>query len=282
MHERAAELLPIELRERFLSLGRAPEEIRLRVGEKPSAVVAGEERSFAEQRVTAQELSELSERASSASLHTALSLLRRGCMEYKGLRVGLCGEVARSGAEITGFRSFSSAAIRIPKECRGGMEELLPLLRESVLIISPPGGGKTTALRELVRGISERGERVALLDERNELAAMYAGKPSFAVGRCTDILTGADKRSGTEMLLRALNPQWLAMDEITQPQDAESVLEAVGCGVKLIATAHAASSEDLKRREIYRRLLEHEAFSYLLCVSLLSGERVYRLTRLRT
>lgn len=126
--------------------------------------------------------------------------------------------------------------------------------KDNVLIISPPGGGKTTFLRECIRAISSSGVRVAVCDERGELAAVFRGVPQFDIGPMSDVMTDIPKSEAALMLLRSMNPQVIAMDEISSPEDCRAAASAVGCGVRVIATAHAAAVSDLKRRNVYRFL----------------------------
>ena len=142
------------------------------------------------------------------------------------------------------------------------------------LIVSPPGMGKTTLLRELVRRLSET-HRVSLLDERGEVAGVWDGVPEFDVGSPTDVLTGADKRSGAAMLLRSMNPEILAMDEITARSDLEAVRSASACGVRILATAHAFTLADMPRRELYREILAMGVFERVVEISADSAGRRY-------
>ena len=105
-----------------------------------------------------------------------------------------------------------------------------------------------------------------MLDERGEIAGFVEGVASFDVGERTDVLTGGEKGEGAMLLLRAMNPQVLAMDEITAAEDCEVCLNAVGCGVELLATAHAAGVEDLGRREVYEPLLRRGVFRRALVI----------------
>ena len=147
------------------------------------------------------------------------------------------------------------------------MPELLRRLDASTLILGPPGSGKTTLLRECVRSLSDGGSRVGLVDERGELAACRLGIPQMDVGAQTDVLTGCGKSEGIYLLLRAMNPQWIAVDEITAPEDIRAMEEASYCGVRFLATAHAFSPDELRRRPLYRRLRELELFQRLLILS---------------
>ena len=145
---------------------------------------------------------------------------------------------------------------------------MLPALLEGgfadTLILSPPGAGKTTLLREIVRGLSERGLRVALADERGEVAGVCNGAPQFDVGPCTDVLTGAPKGEGAMLLLRAMSPQVLVSDEIGNAQDAEALLDAQRCGVKVLCSAHGASYAEVQARSCVRQLLRESVFDRVL------------------
>ncbi len=89
---------------------------------------------------------------------------------------------------------------------------------------------------------------MAVVDERQELSGAVHGVPQFDLGPRTDVLSGCPKGDGMLMLLRSMNPQWIAVDEITQPEDIMALRQAGSCGVKLIATIHAGSAEELRKQ----------------------------------
>lgn len=285
--DRAALLLPHNLRERARELKREErascEEFRLRLGYPASIVMPEGERSMGGDPVTKRELGFVLEAATGASVHSASSRLAEGFITAKGgFRVGLCGAVGLSGGEPGGFTSVSSAAIRISREHKGACVPIIDSVYSggevrSTLIISPPGGGKTTLLRDLVRYISDAagGPRVGLCDERSEIAAFFDGEPTMDVGRRTDVLDGCPKARAVSMLLRSMNPGVIAIDEITAEEDAEAMTRAAHCGVKLIATAHAASRTELAERPIYRALLASGVFEELIIIRKLGGRRSY-------
>ena len=276
----AAQVLPKEFRTCALGLprreqGRA-EELRLRVG-RPMALVEPEgEQELDSPPVTEKTLEQLLEYATESSLHTALPQLRQGFLTVPGgHRLGLCGRVALREGQPVNLRPLSSAALRIARQVKGAADGLLPELCEngvlcSTLILAPPGQGKTTLLRDVIRSVSE-GEgcfplRVSLADERGEVAAVWNGRPQLDVGRRTDVLEGCSKGAALTILLRSMNPQVLAVDEITAREDGEALAAAVGCGVILLATAHGRDRTDLLRRPLYRGLLEDGLFQRLVTI----------------
>ena len=283
--DRASALLPAALRRAAGALpsvrGRA-EELRLRIGQAATARLPDGEVRLGEAPVGRETLDEILENASRASMHAVTEELRRGFLFAPGgVRVGICGTAVTDGRVRT-LRDVSSLCIRIPRQVPGAGRTVIPRLLNggSVLILSPPGGGKTTFLRELVRTVSDRGTQVSLADERGELAGMYCGAPQFDVGRCTDVLTAAPKAEATEMLLRAMGPEVVAMDEIAAPEDARAVERLLGCGVRVFATAHAAAPEEFVRlRPEFRRLLGKGAFCAAVCISG-RGERNYEVISL--
>ena len=283
--ETACQLLPTPLRRRMETFtGRHLEEIRLRLLRPPSLVVNGQELELPGDRLSENELNQVLERATGASLHAAMPGIVSGYIGYKGLRIGLCGSGIMNHGQLAGFRDFSSLAIRLPRECRGICNGFIDRLTQSglenTLIVSPPGLGKTTLLRELIRVLSDRGTRVAVLDERNELSASTGGKQHFDLGRCSDVLVGVPKGTGVGMLLRGMNPQVIAMDEISAGEDKQVIERIIGCGVSILASAHGRDRHDMLRRPMYRELFEMGAFSNVLTISRDGENRRYSLERL--
>lgn len=268
------------------SFGPDAEELRLRIGQSMSVLFSGREVVLPGEALREDELLRCLEKATGASLHSAAAEMSRGFIAHQGLRIGLCGTVVEQNGAVKGFRTFSSLSIRIPHEVRGACDGVFHAmgraLFENTLILSPPGVGKTTALRELIRLFSNSGMRVGVLDERGEIAAMSGARLGFDLGRGCDVLSLCGKREGAMMLLRGMNEQILAMDEITQPEDLGVIREIMGCGVGLLATAHAARAEDLRQRPLYAALLDERLFTQAIIIQLKDGERRYELKRLTT
>ena len=283
--EKAGALLPARERQALLARsGDEIEELRLRVGQPITVLCAGREQSLCQSRVTEELLERLLETATGASIHAAAPALASGFLSYRGLRIGLCGTAIIRDGCFVGLRNLSSAAIRLPKACRGVCDDVLEELWQggfpSTLVAAPPGGGKTTALRELIRLLSGRGVRVAVVDERNELLARDRDGSGFDLGPCSDVLCGCEKGEGAMLLLRAMNPQIIAMDEISKPSDMRAVEEIAGCGVRLLASIHAGDRQELQGRELGRRLLEKRIFRSLVVISGQGSRRRYRVERL--
>lgn len=279
--EQAAALLPMRLRGSVMKLpegNRAQiEELRLRTGFPISVVEpAGETEVPLSPAVEVDDLYTVLELASQSSVHTVLDRMRSGFVTVRGgHRVGLCGAAVVEQGGISGFRRLSSLNLRIAREVRGLAEAVVPALLEggvlqSTLILAPPGAGKTTLLRDLIRCISDgRGVpplRVGVADERGELAAVWEGVPQMDLGRHTDVLDGAPKAKALLLLLRGMNPQVLAADEITDPADVEAIGQAAGCGVALLATAHGSGVKELALRPVYRELLRQNIFRRIVLI----------------
>lgn len=291
----AVQALPQRLRQEALSLpagdrARA-EELRLRAGWPMTAVLPEGERPLGGPPVEGRELEQLVEIASRASLHTVLDQVRRGYLTFEGgHRIGLCGTAALREGEIHALRAISSANLRIARQVKGAAAPVLDGLcpggrLADTLILAPPGLGKTTLLRDVIRSVSE-GEgctplRVSLADERGEVAAMYSGRPQLEVGRRTDVAEGCPKAQGLMLLLRAMNPQVLAVDEITAPEDVGALIAAAGCGVTLLATAHGEGRAGLERRPLYRPLLDEGLFRFLVRIRREGERRIHTIEELR-
>ena len=280
-YEKALGLLPRRLLTECSDIPSSEaEEFRLRAGRRATLLIGGTETPISSVPVDTSDIDSVIERATNASVHTAQSSIAKGFINCSGgIRIGLCGTGIIDKDKVTGMRGISSLAIRIPHEIRGCGQAAIDKVKAdtvgSVLILSPPGYGKTTFLRECIRQLSDSGKRVSVADERGELAAVHRGVPQFDLGKESDIMSDVPKAQAVMMLLRAMNPQIIAMDEISSPEDVEAAETASGCGVRLIATAHAADKSELYRRPVYKRLLELGVFKNTVVIENRCGRRSY-------
>lgn len=249
----------------------ALEELRFRSGGVLQLYAGGKEQAAPQVRITGELLQEILSAATEQSLYAVQNTLRQGFLTIPGgHRLGLCGAGVIKDGAVSSLRELSSMNLRIARQIAGCGDKAADWLwthPRSTLLIGPPARGKTTLLRDLICQISDRFcWRVCVVDERFELACCVDGRPQFRVGAHTDVLSGISKACGIEMLLRTMNPQWIALDEITAHEDVEAVVRASYCGVRFLATAHASSREELCRRPVYRALLEAQAFDNLITI----------------
>lgn len=254
------------------ALGRSSlQELRLRLDAPPELVSCDSVQKLGRQ-VSSEDLSYCVNAASRYSPWAAATIAQGFLTVSGGHRIGLCGEAVLKNKEITGIRKVTSLCIRVARDFPG-IGSSAAGLRGSMLILGAPGRGKTTLLRDIARQISEK-STVAVVDERGEIF------PSgFVRGDRMDVLTGVPKAGGVEMVLRTMGPEWIAVDEITAEEDCRSLLQAQGCGVRLLATAHAGSLDEFRGRPIYKTLLDNHVFDYLL---ILHSDRSYGTERIHT
>lgn len=286
-------LLPPPVRDAVSHLPQAVlagmEELRIREG-RPLEVVYGGRYAFirsdgrtdrpAEEayRPTRHDCGMLLELLTRHSVYSYEEELKRGFITVEGgHRVGLAGRTVLEEGLVKQIRDVSGFNIRIAREIRGCGRRVLPGILDPAemtvrhtLIISPPGHGKTTLLRDLVRMISSGewavpeyggGRKVGVVDERSEIAACVRGVPRFDLGPRTDVMDGCPKAEGMLMMIRSMSPEVLAVDEIGRPEDARAVHEALHAGIRVLATAHGASKEDALRRPALRELADDGVFT---------------------
>lgn len=188
-----------------------------------------------------------------------------------GHRAGICGRAVIVDGRVKTIRNISSINIRVAHEVYGCSTKVMQYLFNkdsfvNTLIISPPGAGKTTLLRDIVRTLSEKGYTVGISDERSEIAAVYQGVIQNQLGTRVDVLDGCPKNLGIEMLIRSMSPEVIAVDEIGTKNDVHALKLAAVSGCKVIATAHGAGIEDVKRNTALAELIEQGYFKRVVCL----------------
>ena len=235
-------------------------------------------------RVSAREVKETLEYAGNYSLYAYEEELRQGFLTVQGgHRIGVAGKAVLENGEIRTLKYISFLNIRLAHEVKGCGAKLLPYLYEdgrvrNTLILSPPGFGKTTLLRDVIRLISNGAEghaglTVGVADERSELAACYQGVPQNDVGERTDVLDACPKAQALFMLIRSMSPQVVAADEIGSAVDAEALKQAACCGCSVLATAHGASLEEIRGKPSLEMLFREGIFERYILLGQRHGDR---------
>lgn len=271
-------LLPVWMRESVDKHGRESlQELRLRLNAPPE-LVTSKGSIWLERFVSTDDLQFCVNVTSRYSPWTASTASHGFIAAPGGHRIGLCGSAVVSGGKMTGMQKITSLCMRVARDFPGIADKAADY-HGSVLIIGKPGSGKTTLLRDLIRQRSNQDMGcVAVVDERQEIFPQMHNQLCFPIGRHTDILSGCSKPHGIEAVLRNMGPATIAVDEITAQEDCHALIHAGWCGVKLLATAHAGSQEDLYNRPIYRPIVESRLFDTLL---IMHADKSWRAERIK-
>lgn len=251
-------ILPLWMRNKVDELGRnGMQELRLQINAPPELVFR-QKSLYLERRVTTEDLQFCVNLATKYSPWSSETVGKGFITIDGGHRIGLCGNMIPRKPQ-NGFNTITSLCVRIARDFPGIAKDAI--VNGSILIIGKPGSGKTTFLRDLVREIASRlGNRIAVVDERYEIFPYAADAFCFDVGKKVDILSGCRKSIGIEMVLRTMTPTTIVVDEITAYADTAALIRTAGCGVSILATAHAAGTDELKTRPIYHTLLQNQIF----------------------
>lgn len=206
------------------------------------------------------------------SVHSYMTGIVKGYITMQGgHRAGITGTaVCDSNGNITSIKDISGINIRVSKEITGCADKIIREVYEdelqSVIVAGPPSSGKTTVLRDIVRQLSseDRLYKVALVDERREIASMNSGIPQNDVGINTDVLDSYPKTEALVIALKTLSPDIIALDEVSEEKEIEKIRMAVNSGVKFILTVHASDYNELLHRPQIQRILETYSFSKLI------------------
>lgn len=276
--EEVLKVLPPEIKEKLCGKLDKLEEIRIRVN-RPVILQYGQVEEVINYTIDSEMILNILQNICDNSIYAYQEQICNGYITLKGgHRVGITGNVVFKENKIINISYISSLNFRIARQFLNcsykTFEYIINLDKNTVfnsIIVSPPGRGKTTILRDLVRNISNgipeigfRGVNVGLADERSEIAAMYKGIPQNDVGLRTDVLDNIPKSIGMKMLIRSMSPKVIVADEIGREEDIEAINYAVCSGIKGIFTAHGDSIEDVIKNPILGKLYNTNTFERFL------------------
>ncbi|MCA0982784.1 stage III sporulation protein AA [Halobacillus yeomjeoni] len=265
------------------------QEIRLRVHKRIETLGADSHKVLNSPLLSPQDLSHILNQISQFSLYRFKDQLKDGFITIEGgHRVGLAGKANTVNDSVETLKYISFMNIRIARSKPGQVERLLPYLYHnhkwtSTLIIGPPHSGKTTILRDLARAISSENQfhtssKVAIVDERSEIAASLRGIPQLDVGSRTDVMDACPKVQGMMMMIRSMSPDILIVDEIGSIDDAEAIKEATFTGVEVICSVHGKDFQSVLKRPSTKILMEEGIFQRYVILERLMPSRPHTLT----
>lgn len=208
-----------------------------------------------------------------SSLYAYEEEIRRAYLTIEGgCRIGIAGQaVMDNSGNLKTIKNVSFLNIRIAHEIFGASKSALPKLYEngkikSTLVISPPGYGKTTFLRDLVRNVSNgnaygKGVSCCVIDERSELAGCFRGVPQLDVGMRTDVLDGCPKAIGMMMMIRSMGPRVIAVDELGTKEDVQALFSMIRSGCGVLATIHGEDLLDIRAKGFLGEVMKEKVFS---------------------
>lgn len=280
-------ILPSEIKERLQKDDGFSElqEIRIKVN-KPLCFIKNNREIILNYIITQEDIRTIMQRISNYSIYAFEEEIKQGYITISGgHRIGLAGQCVIENNTIKTIKNISSLNIRVCKEIIGCSDKLIENLIDinsgqvyNTLIISPPKCGKTTLLRDVARNISEgikrlnlNGKKVAIIDERSEIAASFNGVPQMNVGMRTDVYDNCIKSEGMMMAIRSMAPEVIICDEIGTYKDVEALLMAYNCGVNIITTLHGNNINDIYNRPIFKELIENKVINKVVVLSSLKG-----------
>lgn len=259
--------------ERFIQLNRTKlNEIRIRCNKPIRALVEGKWQivTYKGTSIVANksQIVQIVKSACENSIYAYNDTIKKGYVTtMDGIRLGICGKCITSEGDVFTITDFTSLCIRFPNQIIGCSTEIYKLVCneniKNTLIISPPGAGKTTALRDLARLISiNTYQNILIIDEREEIY-----NESYDLGETCDILQNCDKKFGFFSAIRNLCPNVIIVDELSNENDAYGIEFAIASGVKVIASVHGNNYNDILKKRYLKKIVENKYFDCIISLN---------------
>jgi len=249
-------------------------EIRMRVNQKLIITIKNKKFYLKDDNgdfifVSSEMINNFIKRASENSIYAYNDNIIDGFITLKhGIRVGVCGKVVRDGDKIITIKDFQSVNIRIPHFVKNCSIQALDYIVNSdnvnnTLIVSAPGSGKTTFLRDIIYQLNKNNisKNILIADERNEICSINNSDLSFQLGGFCDVYSNCSKKFAFKNGIRSMRPDIIITDELDLEKDIECLVEAMNSGVSVIATIHALDIEQLKRKPAFEKVLLNKFFN---------------------
>ena len=274
--------------EKNKSLENSIEEIRIRSNGNLSFKI-GQDLITIFSNITKGEMQEIFENICEKSIYSYTKQIAEGFITIKGgNRVGITGSAVIENGRVINLNYISSLNFRIARQIKDVSNSILKYVINiqnnsifNTIIASPPGGGKTTILRDLVRKISNGMSEInfspkicGIVDERGEIAAMYKGVPQNDIGENSDVINNVPKSIGINMLIRSMGPQIIVCDEIGTKEDIEAIEKATLSGVKGIFTVHASTIKEIKENPNLSKLIQNKLIQKIIVLDSINKGQV--------
>ena len=214
--------------------------------------------------------------ATKQSLYAFDDQIRSGfIVTENGIRIGLCGTVVMNDDKVKFIKKITSLNIRIGHNVLNCSNEIINYLIsnqrvKNTLIISSPGEGKTTMLRDIIMNISNKFNisNIMVIDEKFEIAGE---NQKFNLGKNVDVMQGSNKKFAFFDAIKVMSPSVIVTDEIIDEKDIDGVRFAIKSGVSVVASVHAKTIEELKTKPYFEKLITEKYFERFVVLSKRNG-----------